>query len=126
MNAKVMKETIPSTSLNLVAEKQSFSTPSSVIFTYKEIPLYIVVKYWSTGYNVNVSPIIYSAPHGWVLTQNMSFYTDSQSHKLFNAGIGDVFVGIDWDYNNNQNQIRATIVSTAYRYAYAEVYGIYF
>lgn len=126
MNAKIIKEPLVSTTLGVVAEKQSFSTPSSVIFTYKEVPVYIVVKYWSTGYNVNASPIIYSAPHGWALVGSMNFYTDSQNRKLFNAGIGDISVGIEWDYQNNQKQVRATIGSTAYRYAYAEVYGIYF
>lgn len=126
MNAKVMKEVIPSTSLNLVAEKQSFSTPSSVVFTYKETPLYIVVKYWAQGYNVNETPTIYSAPHQWKLVQSTNFYSPTSSTRLLNAGDGDIYVDIEWNYQNDPKKIRAIISAYAYRYAYAEIYGIYF
>ena len=126
MNAKVMKEVIPSTSLNLVAEKHSFSTPSTEVFTYKEIPLYIVVKYWSTGYNVNETPVIYSAPHQWELVQSTTFFSPTSGTRLLNAGIGDIYVTVNWNYQNDPKKIRAGISPTAYRYAYAEVYGIYF
>lgn len=125
MNAKVMKEVIPSTSLNLVAEKQVIPTPTNVVFTFKEQPIYVVAKFWPTGYSTSTVPRVYSAPHGWEMVRNITLYNITSSHYLLDTGISHSPVNVRWDYQDNSKQIRV-LVSTDYSNGYTEIYGIYF